>query len=73
MTVDELIGVVAKEQRIAFCYDCCYKPLVWEEDMSYDDFIYGVVPFKERVFLDSEVLFIYTNDDNTLWVEIQVF
>lgn len=73
MTVDELIGVVSQGQRIAFCYDCCYKPLVLEKDMSYDDFIYGVVPFKERVFLDSEVLFIYTNDDNTLWVEIEVF
>lgn len=73
MTVDELIGVVSQGQRIAFCYDCCYKPLVWKKDMSYDDFIYGVVPFKERVFLDSEVLFIYTNDDNTLWVEIEVF
>lgn len=41
--------------------------------MSYDDFIYGVVPFKEKAFLDSEVLFIYTNNDNTLWVDVEVF
>lgn len=73
MTVDELIRVVAKGQRIAFYYDCSYKPLVWGKDMSYDDFIHGVVPFKEKVFLDSKVLFIYTNDDNTLWVDVEVF
>lgn len=73
MTVDDLLGVIPRTQKLLFNYDYYCELIVWGKEVDYNDFIYGIIPFEPKAFLDSEVLKVYTCNDDTLYVDIVLF
>ena len=73
MTVGELLGVIPRTQKLLFNYDYGCELIVWEKEIDFNEFIYKVIPFEAKAFLDSEVLMVYTCNDDALYVDIVLF